>query len=293
MIVLLTVGLFACTPDNDLAAIEKDAIAVVNGDFDDIQSTLLRHEIGSSSYNGYIAQSTTWVGDGAPQRDDPGPNVEQLFTQPAGDQQHMQIELYNAVFVNSGTRGLNAFQYNYSLSTDDSLLQDPEAIQNVCDYVEANGSLFVTDWAYDLVEACWPDKIEFLNDDEVVDDAQVGVAGELLADVPDEALATTLESTVANVTFNYSAFTVMDSVADDVEVLLSGDVTYDPGGGDEMKVQKGVPLMVRFPVSKSGQVTFSSFHLYPQNPALADAVLFRGMEGLEAGAGGKSDEALQ
>ena len=292
MILAPLLGLVACT-ENAFTAIELDAIAVVNGDFDDIQASLLRHEIGSASYNGYIAQSTTWVGDDPPQRDDPGDQVEQLFTQPAGDQEHFQIELYNAVFVNSGTRGLNAFQYNYTLDADDSLLLDPVAVDNVCSYVAGNGSLFVTDWAYDLVEACWPDMITFQNDDGVIDSAQVGVAGDILADVVDAELAETLASSVANVTFNYSAFTVMKSVADDVEVLLSGDVSHDPGGGEEPQVAKGVPLVVRFPVGKSGQVVFSSFHMFPQNPALADAVLFRGLVGLEVGAGSKSDEAIE
>ncbi len=292
MMVASLLVLAACT-ENSFTAIELDAIAVVNGDFDDIQASLLRHEIGSASYNGYIAQSTTWVGDGAPKREDPGASVESLFTEPAGDQQHFQIEMYNAVFVNSGTRGLNAFQYNYTLDADDSLLLDDVAVGNVCDYVDGNGSLFVTDWAYDLVEACWPDKITFLNDDATIDSAQVGVAGDILADVVDAELAETLASSVANVTFNYSAFTVMKSVADDVEVLLSGNVSHDPGGGEDPEVAKNVPLVVRFPVGKSGQVVFSSFHMFPQNPALADAVLFRGLVGLEVGAGSKSDEAVE
>lgn len=297
---VVLLGLLACEPDNTLTAIPLDAIAVVNGDFDDIGSTLIRNEIGSVAFNGYVEQSTTFVGDPddvPPHRDDPGHTVEELFTAPAGDQQKWTIELYNAVFINSGTRGLNAFEYNHSLEPDDQLLKDPLAMDNVCSFPK-KGSLFVTDWAYNLVEACWPDAIEFANDDATIDDAQVGVIGEVLADVSDEELATALDSSVANVQFNYSAFAVMEDVGADVEVLLRGDVTVQPKDGGDVVVQKNVPLIVRIPPSTyglgaNGQVVFSSFHLYPQTPVLSDALLFRGIDGLEVGAGEKSSEAIQ
>lgn len=282
-------ALQACTEQN-FTAVELDAIALVNGDFDDIGESLLRNEIGNVAFNGYIAQSTTWVGDEPPSREDPGRTVEQLLTEPVPDKAQFEIQQYNAVFFNSGTRGLNAFRYNYNLDPDDSLLLDEKAMTNACDYIEANGSVFVTDWAYDLVEHCLPDAIEFLGDDSVVDAAQAGVAGTVLADVPDEELAATLETSVVNVEFNYSAFAVIEKVGSDVEVLLRGDVSYEAEEGG-IKVMTGAPLAVRIPVGKSGQVYYSSFHLSPQTPALADALLFRGMVGLEPGAGDKSEEA--
>jgi hypothetical protein len=55
---------------------------------------------------------------------------------------------------------------------------------------------------------------------------------------------------------------------------------------------EGVPLAVRIPIGKRGQVFFSSFHFHPQTAALADALLFRGMDGLERGAGNQSEEAI-
>ena len=298
---LFVAALAGCTTDNGLTAVKLDAIAVVNGDFDDITPTLLRNEIGSAPFNGYISQSTTFVGDPgdpAPKRDDPGHTVEELFTAPSGDQQHFEVDMYNAVFVNSGTRGLNAFQYNYTLDPDDALLTDELAMTNACHFPKANGSLFVTDWSYDLVEACWPDAIEFANDDLTVDDAQAGVVGEVLADVTDPDLAETLGTSVVNIEFNYSAFAVMEDVGPDVEVLLRGDVMVQPLEGGEPVVQKNAPLIVRIPggaygVGKNGQVVFSSFHFYPQTPVLTDALLFRGLQGLAAGDGDKSTEAIQ
>ncbi|MSQ01833.1 MAG: hypothetical protein EXR71_08065 [Myxococcales bacterium] len=276
--------------DSGITAIDLDAIAVVNGDFDDIAATLARNDIGSVAYNGYIAQSTTWVGDEPPQRDDPGRTVESLFTEPVPNEAKFQIEKFNIVFLNSGTRGLNAFRYNYSREADDSLLIDPTAMQNACDYVDGGGSMFVTDWAYDLIEFCWPDAIEFLDDDKVVDAAQLGVAGSVLADIEDEALRELLGTSVINVEFNYSDFAVIEKAGADTEVLVRGDILYDPADSEEPTMFVGAPLAVRIPVSR-GQVVFSSFHMFPQTAALADALLFRGLDGLERGDGDKSQEA--
>ncbi len=291
MRLVLPLLLLGCV-EQGFTAVELDAIAVVNGDFDDLAGVLSRGEVGNQPFNGYISQSTTWVGDGRPTREDPGRTVEELLTAPVADLSKFEIDQFQAVFLNSGTRGLNAFEYNHSLEPDDAILNDETAVANLCGFPEGGGSLFVTDWAYDIVETCWPDAITFANDDTEVDDAQVGAAGELLADVNDEELQKTLDATVVNVEFNYSAFAVMKSVSDDVEVLLSGDVTYQPVEGGDVSVFEGVPLAVRIPVGKRGQVFFSSFHLYPQTAALADALLFRGMVGLERGAGDQSEEAI-
>ena len=291
MSVGILLALFGCV-DQSFLAVELDAIAVVNGDFDDLGGVLLRNEVGFQPFNGYISQSTTWVGEDRPTREDPGRTVEELLTAPVADLSKFEIDQFQAVFINSGTRGLNAFEYNHTLEPDDSLLLDETAMANICAFPDGGGSLFVTDWAYDVVEACWPDAITFANDDTVVDDAQVGVAADLLVDVVDEEMQTTLDATVVNVELNYSAFAVMKEVSDDVEVLLRADVTYQPLEGGDVAVFKGVPLAVRIPIGKNGQVFFSSFHLSPQTSALADTLLFRGMAGLERGAGDQSEEAI-
>ena len=292
MSLLVLAGLVGCV-DQGFSAVKLDAIAVVNGDFDDIGETLARNEIGSQPFNGYISQSTTYEGDERPTREDPGKTVEQLLTQYNAEGTKVEIQLFNAVFINSGTRGLNAWEYNNTFNADDSILLDEEAVRNVCDFPEGGGSLFVTDWAYDIVEACWPDKIEFENDDSVVDAAQVGQAGEVLADVPDKDLADALGLSVVDIEYNYSAFSVMNSVRSDVEVLLKGDISYQPEGATAYEVHAGVPMAVRFTVGHSGQVVFTNFHLFAQTASVADAILFRGIEGIEAGNGSKSAEAVE
>ena len=276
--------------ENNLTEVSLDAIAVVQGDFDDMETMLTRNDVGSAEVNGYIDQATWWIGDGRPVRDDPGKTVEGLLTGVDEIDSTWEIANYNAVFISSGTRGLNALRYNYTAESDDSLLLDPDAVPNLCEWLESGGSLMVSDWSYDIVEACEPGAIEFYGDDDVTDAAQVGAAGEVLADVPDSDLAETLGTSVVNLTFNYSAFSVMESVSEGVEVLLSGTVSYQPPGAAAYAELENVPLAVRFPAGR-GQVVFTSFHTIAQTPAITDAILFRGIEGLEAGAGSDSEAA--
>lgn len=280
--------LLACS-DNNLTEITLDAIAVVQGDFDDMQTMLIRNDIGSVDVNGYIDQATWWIGDDRPVRDDPGKTVEGLLTGVDEIDSEWEIKNYNAVFMSSGTRGLNAFRYSDPTETDDALLIDPDAIPNLCQWLEAGASFVASDWAYDVVERCWPGAIEFYGDDDNVDEAQVGKPGDVLADVPDEALAEALGTSVVNLTFNYSAFAVMESVGDGAEILLSGTVEYQPPGATAYEKLENVPLAVRFPAGR-GQVVFTSFHTVVQTPAITDALLFRGVTGLVAGAGQDSVE---
>ena len=282
--------LFLGCIDSNVTEITLDAIAVVQGDFDDMRTVLTRNDIGSAEVNGYIDQATWWVGDDRPQRDDPGKTVEALLTGVDELDSEWEIRNYNAVFMSSGTRGFNELRYNYTVEADDTLLVDPDAVPNVCEWLEHGASFVATDWAYEVVERCWPGAIEFYGWDEEVDAAQVGAAGDVLADVPDAALAEALGTSVVNLTFNYSAFAVMESVGEGVEVLLSGSVLFQPPGASAYEQLDNVPLAVRFPAGR-GQVVFTSFHTVAQTLAIADAVLFRGVEGLESGAGQDSVEA--
>ena len=109
--------LLACS-DNNFAEVKLDAIATSMGDFDDVSQVLLSQDIGSAPYNGYIVQGTWDTSDTAPTREDPGNTVEQLVTtdDEKGD---WIIGSFNAVFINSGTRGLGASVYNDPTTPDE------------------------------------------------------------------------------------------------------------------------------------------------------------------------------
>lgn len=275
---------FAGCVENKVSAVRLDAIAVVVGDFDNFRDVLVGLDVGSSPYDGLIVQETYMPEEERLARGWGGPPVEALLTDTEGD---LDLASFNAVFVNSGTRGLGAVQYNNPLEPDDSLLTS-QALQDACDFATGGGTLVVSDWAYDLVEYCWPDAIEFVNDDATPDAAQTGQPdGALLADVVDEGLAEDLGASVT-LDYNYTAWAVIESVGADTTVLMTGNASWQPSASDPIEDLIGAPLLVRFPTGRSGQVLFSTFAFNVQTPALAEAVLLGGIEGLYRGAGSES-----
>lgn len=281
--------LLAGCNDQNFKEVHLDAIAVVLGDFDHVSAPLFSMDIVIEEYDGFIVQATYEPEDDRTIRETMALSVEGLLTD-VDDENKLEINRYNAVFVNSGTRGLGVGQYNNTLIPDE--LVDPAAsYETVCGFVEAGGTLVVSDWAYDLVESCWPDAIEFQGDADGggVDAAQTGVTDtDVTAYVSDDAIAEAL-GTSLSLSYNYSAWAVVADAASDTEVLLYGSVEYQPAADELYQSLTDAPLLVRFPVNR-GSVIFSTFHWSAQNPAVAQALLLATIAGLEAGTPSDGDD---
>lgn len=271
--------------ENTLSQVRLDAIAVVLGDFDDMRTTLVSLEIASEPVDGFIVQATYEPEDERTRRNDLQFGVEALLTDTTGE---LDLDRFNAVFINSGTRGLGAWQYNDALTPDDALLNDP-ALQVTCDFANGGGTLVVSDWAYDLVEFCWPEAVDFFGEGGP-DAAQLGIADtDLLATVLDPGLQQDLGD-VITISQNYTAWAVIERALGDTEVLLRGDAQYQASSTELPETVEGVPLMVRFPAGRSGQVVFTTFHWNAQNPDVARALLLGAVEGIYEGAGSASGD---
>lgn len=287
MIALL---LLACN-ENNVSKITYDAIALVKGDFDDINTPLVALDIGSVAFDGFIVQATYEPEDERTKRGEMGLAVEQLLTSTDANGR-LDLERYNAVFIASGTRGLGAGQYNNVLLPDDSLLQDP-ALDNLCTFVEGGGTLVVSDWAYEVVEHCWPDAIAFFGDAEtlVPDAAQKGIADDALeVFTQTEALTESLGASLA-LRFDYSAWAVIEGVGADTEVLLTGDGAFQPAADQAIEDLTDVPMLVRFSAG-NGQVVYSAFHWSSQAPVVAQNLLLAAVDGLAPGSGSESAEVV-
>ncbi len=265
--VLTVVALCACNPDQGFVSDPVGQIAVAAGDFDDIADPLDRVPVDYAQYQGIIS-IPTW---------DP----EWDFSSSQGTVEGLlgeskEVFGYKTVFIASGVRGLGEREYN-GLDPDDHLVSDDVVIQNVRDYVQ-NGdrTLVLSDWSYDLLEAAFPDAVEFLNEDGTYDAAQKGEIGSIVADVPDEVLANELGSETMAIEYNYSNWAVMESVGPDTVVHITGDATYRTGAevGDATADLTGVPMLISFqPRGALGRVVYSSFHIDAQNPGAIDTVL--------------------
>jgi len=256
----------ACTSDNGLSTHPIGHVAVAAGDFDDVADPLDRVPVAYATYEGIISAAAwdpTWDPEQVPLK------VEGLFT-PG------QLNRFETVFVASGVRGLGGRQYN-SLERDDHLVSDPAVIDAVRTYVQ-NGrrTLFVTDWAYDLVEAAWPGAIDFLGDDIVYDDAQRGEIGELTADVVHDGLAGALGTDAMALSYDFSNWAVIEGVGEDTTVYLTADATYRVPSetGDTFETQVAAPMLVSFqPPGATGRVVYASFHVDAQSAGAIDQLL--------------------
>ncbi|MFH1465569.1 MAG: hypothetical protein ABIO70_14375 [Pseudomonadota bacterium] len=276
---LLAAGLLlGCNPEQEFHEIPIDAIAVTSGDYDRMESLLVRQLVSYQLYEGYIV-GATYDPD-----IDPGLialKVEGLL--PSKD----ELDHYGALFVNSGTRGLGEYVYN-GVEADDGLVSDPAVADAVTTWVAGGGALVVSDWGYDLVEACWPDKLAFVGDDEVYDDAQRGARGTVQAMVHDQALVNDLGQNVVSIAYNFSHWAAIREVGEGVTTYLSADVQFRASEAEGDITLEDAPLLVGFDHG-SGHVYFSTFHWDAQTTAVSDAMMFSIVAGLFPGAGEEAD----
>lgn len=270
--VLLT-GLVACTPDQGFTEITVENTVVISGDFDRLEEPLLRADVPNDVFDGYTVQPVYEDQSGSVVD-----SVESLWTA-EDDEGSLVLYTYDAMFVNSGARGLGAYVYN-DVEEDNQLVEDPEIVALVTDFASSAGrTLVVTDWAYDLVEAGWEDKITFLQEDDGLDAAQVGLNHSVVATVTDSVLVGALGTNQLEVQFDFGYWTVIEDVAPDVTVHLRGDVQYRRSDGSGTASLQDVPMLVSFETG-TGRVIYSAFSWRAQRPEVADILLGTLVEGI-------------
>lgn len=274
---VLVVGT-ACSPDQGLSEIRFERVATALGDFDRSGDVLSRLGVTQAEYEGFIV-APVWDDELDP--DAIAASTEDLFLG-VSDDGVQELFQHDAVFVDSGTRGFGDVVYN-GLDPDDGLLSDPRIADNVRAFVEGGHALVVSDWAWELVELCWPDQVAFLAESDGPDAAQVGTSEDVTARVLDSALVDALGSDTTRLALDYSAWTVVESVGPDTTVLLEGDVLLRPDPEAAEQSRLDVPLLLSFPAG-SGVVVFSAFHWRAQRGPVADALLTGALPGLATGA---------
>jgi hypothetical protein len=206
---------------------DERSYLVVNGTFDKIGNVLDRMGLDYTRAEGVPADITTlWTSE--------------VFAN------YDQLDNYDAVFVNCG---ISEVDFDLGLS--------PGIAQNIRDYVEGGGSLYVSDWAYDLIEAVWPDKINFLRDDDENDGAEFGEDGDYTVEVVEPGLADYIGSDTVNIGFTFGNFVLISDIGPGVTTYLRGDMQYRINDG--ISTLTDAPVTVGFSVGL-GRVIFTTFH---------------------------------
>ena len=205
-------------------------VAVVTGDYDDFEEVL-----------GQVGVSRVELVNGQT-----GEELVQFLS----DAEHLAE--YDAVFFPGGQ-----LEEDVIYDTDGSASVQVAGVQSALQaYVVGGGTLYVSDWSYDLVEQLWPDRIDFVEDDTIPDAAQVGEEAQVTADVVNHMLEDAIGSAQVDISFDLDAWPVMKYAPDGTRVYLKADVPYRIGM-DSYTLENS-PLLVSFEEGE-GQVFFSSW----------------------------------
>lgn len=207
-------------------------VAVITGDYDDFN--LVLNQMGFANYVLIDGLDGTTLN---------------AFLDDPGELTKYDIIFFNGGFVEDGVI------YD---SLDATNTAPAQRIQNIVDYVEAGGSVYASDWAYDVVELGWPDKADFVGADEIRDDAQKGDYDNVDASVSDSSLAEFIGSEYLEVTYDLPVWPPVESVADSVSVHLIGNIPYSDGLSNYTLT--AVPMMYSFNAG-NGRVVFSTFRV--------------------------------
>jgi hypothetical protein len=207
-------------------------VAVVTGDYDDFN--LVLNDMGFANYVLIDGLDEAAIADFL---DDPDTLAQ------------YDIIFFNGGFVEDGVI------YDLEDATNTAPTQ---RIQNIVDYVDAGGSIYASDWAYDVVELGWPDRVDFVGVDEIPNDAQEGDYENVTAAVSDTSLAEFLGKSYLDLTYDLPVWPPIESVSSSVSVHLTGTVPYSDGLSDYTLTS--VPILVSFN-SGDGRVAFSTFRV--------------------------------
>jgi hypothetical protein len=125
-------------------------------------------------------------------------------------------------------------------------------------FVADGGSLFASDQAYDLIERTFSDKINFVGTETTLAAADQGLAVDnLVASIVDFNMSGLFGRSTATLHYPLSRWSMMEDVADGVDVYLTADAeTVDN------RTIRDAPQIVGFDHGE-GRVTYSSFHQEP------------------------------
>ncbi|MFZ9887650.1 MAG: MSCRAMM family protein, partial [Myxococcota bacterium] len=219
-------------PEEECALDQDVNIAVVAGLWDNVKSVLLNVGIDPANITDY---SSGWA--------------EALLTD------YELLSQYDIVFLNCG---LDETAFLNNLGTS-GIMRD-----NLRQFVANGGSVYASDQAYDIIEASFPNYIEFYGSDAAPQSAQAGATiDSIIADVVDAGLANALGSSQLELHYPLPAWTVMESVSSAVRVFIRGNAVVNPVPLLPLsETLSNVPHTVSFS-SGAGKVVYTSFHQEP------------------------------
>jgi hypothetical protein len=207
-------------------------VAVVEGNYDDFH--LVLNEMGFANYE---------LIDGLDQAEikDFLSNAEKLAE-------------YDIIFFNGG------FIESEVIYNEENPLDADVALRlaNLKAFVENGGTVYASDWAYDVVEIIWPEAADFVGDDLEPNAAQMGDYGSVTASVTDTSLSEFLGVDTLDILYDLPVWPPASETSGSVSVHLEGRVFYTDGQNSGVPLNS--PLLFSFNAGQ-GKVVYSSFRV--------------------------------
>ena len=221
-------------------------VAVVTGNYDDWESVL--PQIGVTNYE--LVNGLT------------GTELAQFLSDPEN------LSDFGAIFFAGGHIEEDVIYDTDGSDTDGTVAAVVSAIKG---FVSDGGYVYAADWSYDVIEACWPDRIDFLGEDEDPDGAQLGTPDTIRAQIVDEDMVAAVGGDRMDVSFDLDTWPLISRVGDSVTVYQTANqVTYRDG--TEEYTAEDVPILVGFNPD-GGRVFFSSWRVAANNDGRGADVL--------------------
>ncbi|MBI3073703.1 MAG: hypothetical protein HYY84_16450 [Deltaproteobacteria bacterium] len=141
-------------------------------------------------------------------------------------------------------------------------------VANLRAFLAAGKSIYVSDWAFPVLEALYPDVADFLGTDSDVTDVRSGWAPTqtVNATVTNATVAAQVGSDHVNVVFDLGGWAVMASATAGSEVLIKSNLARQcPWNStsclsNDLKPLNDAPLTILFRSPSGGKVLYTSFH---------------------------------
>lgn len=220
-------------PEPECSTALASAVAVVSGDYDEVNAVLARFGITDTfQVNGQTGTDLVH------------------FLASADN-----LAQYEAVVFAGGHIEEDVLYDTDGSDVDGDVASVLEAIRT---YVQGGGTVWATDWSYDLVEAIWPSAVEWVGDDSNPNDAQLGEPDAADATVRDRELADAIGTSAVRVQFDLDTWPVAQSVGDGVTIYETVDAPWR--FGMESGTQADAPVALEFGDGK-GHVVYTSWTL--------------------------------
>jgi hypothetical protein len=197
-----------------------------------------------SHYNDHTSSSPSW------------------FLQAFSDES--KITPYDIVFINCGA-------HEWALDNFDPT-QVNAALENLRTYVKNGGQLYISDWAYDIMNRLYPDAATWYGDG-TENAAQKAVAQSFTGNVVDHDLSGALGKSSASIVLPQSEVAIATALGATSTALITADLDVETSRNHTTHMTNIPVLFETKPDGATGRVLFTSFHNGSANTADMDEVL--------------------